>query len=71
MPKLVFLVGPVGSGKSALIKSLLGELVPVPKEVVKQSISSADDASADDASTDTLPQTIFDKPSVRTQGNIA
>lgn len=69
--EVVAVVGPVGSGKSALIKSLLGELVPVPKEVVKQSISSADDASADDASTDTLPQTIFDKPSVRTQGNIA
>ena len=65
--EVVAVVGPVGSGKSALIKSLLGELVPVPKEVVKQSISSSEDEST----TEHVPNTIIDKPSVTTRGDVA
>lgn len=65
--EVVALVGPVGSGKSALVKALLGELVPVPKEVVKQSLS----VNGDDLTTDSMPQTIIDKPFVATQGNVA
>ena len=64
--EVVAVVGPVGSGKSALIKSLLGELVPVPKEVVKQSISFEEESVAEP-----IPQTIIDKPSVITRGDVA
>ena len=64
--EVVAVVGPVGSGKSALIKSLLGELVPVPKEVVKQSISSSEESTSEH-----VPQTIIDKPSVTTRGDVA
>ena len=32
--EVVAVVGPVGSGKSALIKGMLGELAPVPRVVV-------------------------------------
>ena len=37
--EVVAVVGGVGSGKSALLKGLLGELTPAPKIIVEQSIS--------------------------------
>jgi ATP-binding cassette subfamily C (CFTR/MRP) protein 1 len=57
--EIVAVVGGVGSGKSALIKGLLGELIPVHQAL---NISS----SSDDATNGRL-----DKPSVLTSGKIA
>lgn len=57
--EVVAVVGPVGSGKSALIKSLLGELAPVPRMVV--------DTRATDSGTDAG----IDKPTVKVHGNVA
>lgn len=65
--EVLAVVGPVGSGKSALIKALLGELVPVPKAVVQGSIPS----HADDMKSVGPPSPIIDKPLVVTHGNIA
>eukprot|EP00934_Nitzschia_sp_Nitz4_P003775 Nitzschia sp. Nitz4//scaffold11_size288233//93698//98312//NITZ4_000757-RA/size288233-snap-gene-0.43-mRNA-1//-1//CDS//3329534023//3765//frame0 len=40
--EIVAVVGPVGSGKSALIKGLLGELAPVPRVVVDKNVPKTD-----------------------------
>mmetsp|Transcript_30339 Transcript_30339/g.45944 ORF Transcript_30339/g.45944 Transcript_30339/m.45944 type:complete len:1588 (-) Transcript_30339:395-5158(-) len=61
--EIVAVVGSVGSGKTALIKALLGELAPVPKAVVDSSIASV---SVDDSELGLL-----EKPSVITHGNVA
>ena len=58
--EIVAVVGPVGSGKSALIEGLLGELAPVPRMVVS-------DPFTDVSNTDDL----IDKPSVTLHGNVA
>lgn len=65
--EVLAVVGGVGSGKTALLKALLGELVPVPKAVVKGSIAAVDDEMKSAAS----PSMVIDKPSVVTHGNIA
>lgn len=57
--EVVAVVGQVGSGKTALIKSLLGELSPVPRVVV--------DRTAIDSGTDSG----IDRPSVTMHGNVA
>jgi ATP-binding cassette subfamily C (CFTR/MRP) protein 1 len=57
--EVVAVVGSVGSGKSALIKGLLGELTPVPRIVV--------DGSSKEVSSEGL----MDKPSVIMEGNVA
>lgn len=57
--EVVAVVGPVGSGKTALIKSLLGELAPVPRAVVDR---SGMDVGAESG---------IDRPSVTVNGNIA
>ena len=45
--EIVAVVGPVGSGKSALVKALLGELEPVPRMMVDQNLSVVDPADND------------------------
>ena len=66
--EVVAVVGPVGSGKSALIKGLLGELAPVPRMVVdNQGIASSSSSS----STTSMVQEWIDKPSVLLNGNVA
>jgi ABC-type multidrug transport system fused ATPase/permease subunit len=57
--EVVAIVGPVGSGKSALIKGLLGELTPVPRIVVAGS------------SEEVGSEGLIDKPSVVMEGNAA
>lgn len=57
--EVVAVVGPVGSGKSALIKGLLGELTPVPRIVVAGS------------SKEMGSEGLIDKPSVVMEGNAA
>jgi ABC-type multidrug transport system fused ATPase/permease subunit len=57
--EVVAVVGPVGSGKSALIKGLLGELTPVPRIVVAGS------------SKEVGSEGLIDKPSVVMEGNVA
>ena len=72
--EVVAVVGPVGSGKSALVKALLGELVPVPKTVVQQSIVSSTGGTEDDPralNSAEMSSSIIDKPAVITQSNIA
>lgn len=57
--EVVAVVGPVGSGKSALVKGLLGELAPVPRMVVdKHSLHVGNDSGTD-------------RPLVVTEGNPA
>jgi ABC-type multidrug transport system fused ATPase/permease subunit len=46
--EVVAVVGPVGSGKSALIKGLLGELAPVPKILVAKSSRAANSSEAEE-----------------------
>lgn len=60
--EVVAVVGPVGSGKSALIKGLLGELAPVPKIVVDGKNGVASD-SAD-------AEQLMAKPTVVLHGNV-
>ena len=62
--EVVAVVGPVGSGKSALIKGLLGELAPVPRTVVDQSLNIPSNQTDSDA------PGIFEHPSVVSHGNI-
>lgn len=62
--EVVAVVGTVGSGKSALIKGLLGELNPVPAMIVKQAIY--DGAQLQDAQ----PSHVFTKPTVIVHGNV-
>lgn len=61
--EVVAVVGPVGSGKSALIKGLLGELAPVPRTVVDQSLKIPSNRTSEESS-------IFERPSVVSHGNI-
>ena len=61
--EIVAVVGSVGSGKSALIKALLGELEPVPRLVV--------DASMGHSSTNPVTSSVNDMASVTTIGNVA
>jgi Ni2+-binding GTPase involved in maturation of urease and hydrogenase len=44
--QIVAVVGSVGSGKTALIKGLLGDLSPVPVAVIDPSIGPGTDPSA-------------------------
>ena len=62
--EVVAVVGPVGSGKSALIKGLLGELAPVPRTVVDQSLNVPSNQTESDA------PGIFEQPLVVSHGNI-
>lgn len=62
--EVVAVVGSVGSGKSALIKSLLGELSPVPRAVVDHSLGGRINGTD-------VPTTLLDRPMVVTHGNIA
>ena len=62
--EVVAVVGSVGSGKSALIKSLLGELSPVPRAVVDHSLGGRINATD-------VPTTLLERPTVVTHGNIA
>jgi ATP-binding cassette subfamily C (CFTR/MRP) protein 2 len=59
--EVVAVIGPVGSGKSALIRGLLGELAPVPRMVVD---SSATPNGSDNGA-------VVDRPSVTMHGNVA
>jgi ABC-type multidrug transport system fused ATPase/permease subunit len=61
--EVVAVVGPVGSGKSALVKGLLGELAPVPKIVVDGKTGAIFDS--------TDAEQLMIKPSVIMHGNIA
>lgn len=63
--EVIAVVGSVGSGKSALIKGLLGELNPVARSIVQQGISS-DSQEATSGSSD-----VIDRPAVITHGNVA
>lgn len=60
--EVVAVVGPVGSGKSALVKGLLGELAPVPKIVV--------DGKTGVISDSTDAEQLMIKPTVVMNGNI-
>ena len=58
--EMTAVVGPVGSGKSALVKALLGELAPVPRQVVDQKTGA-----------ETLQGHVsFERPSVISHGNV-
>jgi len=61
--EVVAVVGPVGSGKSALIKAMLGELTPVPKILVENSndCNTTDSLQAED---------LMNRPEVTMHGNI-
>eukprot|EP00536_Pseudo-nitzschia_multiseries_P006315 jgi/Psemu1/14958/gm1.14958_g len=61
--EVVAVVGPVGSGKSALIKAVLGELTAVPKIIVE----SSDDSDAKELS---QPEDLMNRPEVTLHGNI-
>lgn len=63
--EIVAVVGSVGSGKSALVKGLLGELVPVPRTVVDQSLNMPNNRTESSEAPG-----IFEHPSVVTHGNI-
>jgi ATP-binding cassette subfamily C (CFTR/MRP) protein 1 len=63
--EVVAVVGSVGSGKSALIKGLLGELNPVPRTIVQQGISP------DSEDTRSGSSGVDDNPAVVTHGNVA
>jgi ABC-type multidrug transport system fused ATPase/permease subunit len=60
--EIVAVVGPVGSGKSALLQGLLGELAPVPRMVVDSYGGSPRNIEAGE---------LIDRPSVKAKGNIA
>jgi len=60
--EVVAVVGSVGSGKSSLIKGLLGELTPVPKIVVESSNSGVTNSSE--------PGDLMNRPEVIMHGNI-
>jgi ABC-type multidrug transport system fused ATPase/permease subunit len=60
--EVVAVVGSVGSGKSALMKGLLGELTPVPKIVVENSNSGATNSSQ--------AEDLMIRPEVIMHGNI-
>jgi ABC-type multidrug transport system fused ATPase/permease subunit len=62
--EVVAVVGSVGSGKSALIKGLLGELSPVPGTIMQQTLSIPEDKME-------APHGALVKPSVVTEGNFA
>lgn len=66
--ELVAVVGSVGSGKSALIKGLLGELVPVPKIILDESLPGRNKTSAD---IDFNSSALLNNPRVIAHGNIA
>ena len=60
--EIVAVVGPVGSGKTALIKALLGELSPVPRAIVDGSLTPGSHETTGDA---------LEKPTVIHEGNVA
>lgn len=60
--EVVAVVGSVASGKSALIKSLLGELTPVPRIVVDNKNGAATNSSQTDE--------LMNRPQVTVHGNI-
>lgn len=62
--EVVAVVGSVGSGKSALIKGLLGELNPVPRIILQEGLSLDSEHAASDG------MNVLDKPSVITHGNV-
>jgi len=62
--EVVAVVGPVGSGKSALIKSLLGELSPVPRAIVDGSLERQINGTD-------MPTSFLEKPTVVAHGNIS
>ena len=63
--EIVAVVGPVGSGKSALVKGILGELVPVPRTVVDQRLNVPNNQTESSEAPG-----ILEHPSVVTHGNI-
>lgn len=63
--EVVAVVGSVGSGKSALIKGLLGELSPVPRTILQESLSPDSKEMASDI------MDVLDKPVVIAHGNVA
>jgi ATP-binding cassette, subfamily C (CFTR/MRP), member 1 len=67
--EIVAVVGSVGSGKSCLVKALLGELNPVPGMVLQQAISKTVDH--DTGLPLDSPGNLFEKPAVITHGNVA
>jgi len=67
--EVVAVVGSVGSGKSALIKSLLGELVPATKSMVQNSLETSTDEAPVASKLNTTTST--STPHVATHGNIA
>ena len=69
--EVVAVVGSVASGKSALIKGLLGELNPVPGTIVQQAISNDDDSSSSDDDETEGSSAAVDHPVVITHGDVA
>jgi len=66
--EVVAVIGAVGTGKSALVKALLGELNPVPGTIVQELLSNNsgdEDVGGDNASA------VFDKPTVTRRGAVA
>eukprot|EP00529_Nitzschia_sp_RCC80_P002595 CAMPEP_0113507982 /NCGR_PEP_ID=MMETSP0014_2-20120614/36759_1 /TAXON_ID=2857 /ORGANISM="Nitzschia sp." /LENGTH=1682 /DNA_ID=CAMNT_0000403635 /DNA_START=279 /DNA_END=5327 /DNA_ORIENTATION=+ /assembly_acc=CAM_ASM_000159 len=59
--EVVAVVGPVGSGKSALVKGILGELAPVPKILVQQKSGIQNS---------TQPDELMSRPEVTLHGQI-
>mmetsp|Transcript_38635 Transcript_38635/g.93395 ORF Transcript_38635/g.93395 Transcript_38635/m.93395 type:complete len:1518 (+) Transcript_38635:75-4628(+) len=59
--EILAVVGSVGSGKTALLLSLLGELAPVPRMVVDSERSANGDKGG----------TLIDRPKVKSNGNVA
>lgn len=59
--EVVAVVGSVGSGKSALLQAMLGELAPVPRMVVDSGGNQRDVEAGE----------LIDRPSVKAYGNIA
>jgi len=81
--EIVAVVGPVGSGKTALIKALLGELAPVPRAVVDDSyrglptpgvgvgVGVDDDMGGGGGGVGVVRSGVMDIPSVSTRGSVA
>jgi len=67
--EVVAVVGPVGSGKTALIKALLGELEPAPRIVVDGMLEPPLGSTPHFQSDNSL--TTMDVPSVSTNGGVA
>jgi ATP-binding cassette subfamily C (CFTR/MRP) protein 1 len=61
--EVVAVVGTVGSGKSALIRGLLGELNPVPRTIIQEALKSEGQESVGDG--------VLDRATVITHGNVA